>query len=313
MPEKTFDVVTGAFGYSGKYIAKLLLDKGRRVRTITGSPERENSFGEKVVPFPFNFDKPEKLVETLRGADVLYNTYWVRFNHGDFTHEAAVRNTFILFAAAKEAGVRRVVHVSITNPSEDSPLEYFRGKARQERALMESGLSYAILRPTVLFGDEDILINNIAWVLRNLPVFGLFGFGDYRLRPVFVEDMAALAVEHGGRDENVVIDAVGPESFTFRELVEMIAGAIGVKRAIVPMPPFAAHFFGAAMGKLKGDVLITREEIEGLMAGLLDTDSPATCPTRLSEWIRENRETLGRRYASELARRLDRKSAYEKL
>ncbi|MGK7346795.1 MAG: SDR family oxidoreductase [Candidatus Nitrospinota bacterium M3_3B_026] len=313
MSEEAFDVVTGAFGYSGKYITKFLLEKGRKVRTITGSPERENPFGEKVAPFPFNFGKPEKLVETLRGADVLYNTYWVRFNHGDFTHEAAVQNTFTLFAAAKEAGVRRVVHISITNPSEDSPLEYFRGKARQERSLMESGLSYAILRPTVLFGDEDILINNIAWVLRRFPAFGLFGFGDYRLRPMFVEDMAALAVEQGEGSENVVIDAVGPESFAFRDLVETIADAIGVRRLIVPMPPFAAHLFGAVMGKLKGDVLITRDEIDGLMAGLLDTDSPATGATRLTEWIRENRETLGRKYSSELARRLDRKSAYERL
>ena len=175
-------VVTGAFGYSGKYIAARLLDAGHDVHTLTNSPDRENPFGGKVRATPFNFDSPQRMVEVLRGADVLYNTYWVRFNHGDFSHSLAVNNTLKLFSAAKEAGVRRVVHVSIANPSEQSDLEYFRGKARLERELIESGLSYCILRPTVLFGKEDILVNNIAWTLRRLPVFGVFGDGEYGIQ-----------------------------------------------------------------------------------------------------------------------------------
>ncbi|MDP3185816.1 MAG: NAD(P)H-binding protein, partial [Anaerolineales bacterium] len=183
MPIPEFHVVTGAFGYSGKYIAARLLAEGRRVCTLTNSVKRANPFGGKVEARPFNFDRPDELVESLRGAEVLYNTYWVRFNYSFFKHESAVQNTLALFDAAKKAGVKRVVHVSITNPSEDSPLEYFSGKARLEQALIESGLSYAILRPTVIFGQEGILINNIAWALRHLPVFGVFGDGKYRLQP----------------------------------------------------------------------------------------------------------------------------------
>ena len=128
---------------------------------------------------------------------MLYNTYWVRFNYGSFSHAAAVENTLALFAAARQAGVGRVVHLSIANPSEDSPLEYFRCKARLERALRESGLSYAILRPTVLFGGQDILINNIAWMLRRLPVLGVFGDGRYRLQPIYVDDLAAWPSSKG--------------------------------------------------------------------------------------------------------------------
>jgi len=168
-------VVTGAFGYSGKYIAVRLLDRGETVRTLTDSVNRPHPFGDRIRAEPFHFDDPEKMAASLAGADVLYNTYWVRFNYGDFRHSTAVENTMKLFRAAREAGVRRVVHVSITNPSEGSELEYFAGKARLERALIESGLSHAILRPTVLFGKEDILVNNIAWGLRRLPVFGVFG------------------------------------------------------------------------------------------------------------------------------------------
>jgi uncharacterized protein YbjT (DUF2867 family) len=304
-------VVTGAFGYSGRYIATHLLEAGVRVRTITSSPERASPLQGRIEAHPFHFDERAKLVESLRGASVLYNTYWVRFNARYFRHSSAVDNTLTLFRAAKEAGVARVVHVSITNPSEDSPLEYFHGKAVLERALRESGLSHAILRPTVLFGEEDILINNIAWVLRSLPVFGVFGSGDYRLQPVYVDDLARLAVAQGNERTNVVIDAIGPETFTYRELVRTIGQAIGKPRPILSVPP--ALGFGVAwiLGKLLGDVVVTKPEIDGLMADLLYVASPPAGSTKLSEWARAHASTLGLRYHSELGRRRNRKQGYE--
>ena len=201
MSKKQIHAVTGAYGYSGKYIAQRLLNAGHQVITLTNSPQRTNPFGERVPAYPFNFDRPHELTETLRGVSVLYNTYWVRFNHETFQHASAVNNTLVLFEAAKAAGVQRIVHVSITNPSEDSELEYFSGKAQLEKALIASGISYAILRPTVLFGKEDILINNIAWLLRKFPVFGIFGDGRYRLQPIYVDDLAQLAVEQGQESE----------------------------------------------------------------------------------------------------------------
>jgi uncharacterized protein YbjT (DUF2867 family) len=306
-------VVTGAFGYSGKYIARRLLDAGHRVRTLTNSPNRPNPFGGAVEAHPFYFNRPEALADSLRGAAVLYNTYWVRYNHKDFRHSQAVDNTLALFDAAKRAGVGRVVHVSIANPSEDSPLEYFRGKAQLERALVESGLSYAILRPTILFGKEDILINNIAWTLRRLPVVGVFGGGRYRIQPIYVDDLARLAVEQGGRTDNCIINAAGPEAFTYRELLKTIARAIGRRRLVVSVPPALGYSMSRLIGLLVGDVIITRDEVKGLMAGLLAVDTPPTGTTRLTDWIAENAETLGRRYASELARRKNRSASYESL
>ena len=307
---KELHVVTGAFGYSGKYIATRLLAEDRRVRTLTNSLHRSNPFGEQVEVHPVNFDQPDKLVESLRGATVLYNTYWVRFNYSFFKHESAIQNTLTLFRAAKEAGVERVVHVSITNPSEESPLEYFSGKARLEQALIESGLSYAILRPTVLFGKEDILINNIAWALRHLPFFGVFGDGNYRLQPIYVDDLAALAVEQGKRREKAIIDAIGPETFTYGELARTISEIIGVKRPIIFVPPALGYAVGWVIGKLVGDVLITWPEVKGLMGDLLFTESPPAGTTRLTEWTREHKDILGVRYASELARRKNRDQSY---
>jgi len=306
-------VVTGAFGYSGKYITRRLLDAGHRVRTITNSTGRKNLFGDAIEARPFNFDDYPRLVESLRGAKVFYNTYWVRYNHRLFKHADAVENTLTMFRAAAEAGVERVVHVSISNPSEDSPLEYFRGKARLERALAESGISHAILRPTVLFGKEDILINNIAWSLRRFPVFPLFGFGRYKIQPVFVDDLAEMAVEQGQSRENCTINAVGSETFTYRELIEKLARIIGVRRLILPTPPPLAHFGSMLIGRAVGDIIITGPEIKGLMAGLLHVDTPPTGRTSLTQWSTENAATLGVRYASELARRKDRTAAYEDL
>jgi len=305
--------VTGAFGYSGRRIAERLLASGETVRTLTQSPNRPNSFRNRIEIFPYNFDHYEELVKSLRGVSVLYNTYWVRFNHRDFKHETAVQNTLILFRAAKEAGVRRVVHVSITNPSEDSPFEYFRGKAQLERALRESGLSCAILRPAVLFGGEDILINNIAYLLRRLPLFAIPGSGAYRLQPIHVDDFADLAVTQGHLQNNTVTNAIGPETFTFRGLVDALDGILETHRLVVNLTSPIVTWAGYFLGKVMGDVLITPEEVRGLMADLLFTGTPPTGTTALTAWARQNVSLLGHRYHSELARRRNREAGYEKL
>ncbi|MBN1516532.1 NAD(P)H-binding protein [Candidatus Sumerlaeota bacterium] len=305
--------VTGAFGYTGRYVAERLLSHGIPVRTLTGSPQRDSPLQGQIEVAPFHFDDPAALTESLRGVEVLHNTYWVRFNYERFKHMTAVENTLRLFEAAEKAGVRRVVHVSISNADENSPLEYFAGKGRLERALQESGMSHAIVRPAVLFGGEDILINNIAWALRRLPVFGVFGDGSYGLRPVHVEDMADLMVELASGRRNVVVNAIGPEQYSYRGLIELLIEAIGVKRMIVNTPPRLNYWMGWALGKLMRDVMITREEIDGLMAGLLEVEGSPTGTTKLSTWIRAHADTLGRRYHSELARRVDRIKNYEML
>jgi NADH dehydrogenase len=251
------------------------------------------------------------LKAALEGVSVLYNTYWVRFNHSTFHHSEAVENTIKLFDLAKEAGVKRIVHTSITNPDKNSKLEYFAGKGFLEESLINSGISYAILRPGVIFGSEDILINNIAWMVRKFPVFGVFGDGKYRLQPIFVEDFADLAVEQGQKTENIIIDAIGPETFTYRELVKTISTIIlGKERRVFSMPDEIGYWVSKLVGTIKGDKLVTREEIKGLKADLLFTNSPSAGKTKLTEWLRANENTIGKKYANELKRRLDRTIAY---
>lgn len=302
--------VTGAFGYSGRYITKRLLEAGHDIITLTNSGHRPNPFGDKVVAFPFCFEEPQKLRDCLRGVDALVNTYWVRFDHRLFTHGQAVANTKILFSAAREAGVRRIVHVSITNPDSTSDLPYFRGKAELESTLKGLGVSYCILRPTVLFGKEDVLINNIAWSLRHLPAFGVFGSGDYRLQPIYVDDLAQAAAKkvEGCGDE--IVEAIGPETFAYRELVARIRSALGVKCPIISVPPEVGYWGCRLVGLFVGDVVITREEIRGLMEDRLFVDAPPLGETKLTAWIEQHKDTLGLHYTSEMARRVDRRSEY---
>jgi len=295
-------VVTGAFSYTGKYATRLLLDRGYRVRTLTFHPLRENQFGPQVEPFPYNFDRPERLVESLRGASALINTYWVRFPRGDATFEGAVRNSRVLIDAAARAGVRRIVHVSIANPSLNSPFGYYRGKAQLEQAVAASRLAYTILRPAVIFGLEDILINNIAWFVRKFPVFGIPGSGRYRIRPIFVEDMARLLADAVERRSNCVVNAAGPETFSFEELVRLISCHLGMDPLLLHLPMPLAYASTRAIGWLVGDVILAWQEYRGLMADLLAPGGPSTGETRLSNWLRENRDRIGRGYASEVAR-----------
>ena len=303
-------VVTGALGYTGRAVAERLIAQGVRVRTLTNSTDRPNPFGAALDIKPLAFDDADALARSLDGCEVLYNTYWVRFNHRLFNFERAVANTKALFAAAKRAGVARVVHVSILHARKADDLGYYKGKHELELALESLGVSHAMVRPGVLFGRFDVLVNNAAWVLRRLPIFGVFGDGSYALRPMHVDDMADLMVRAGAGREDQIIDAVGVERFTYRQLVAEISRIIGVRKPIVSVPPSAGYAVSKLVNPMVNDVIITREEISGLMRGLLDSDQPATGSTKLTEWAEMHKAELGVRYANEIGRRIERSKAY---
>jgi NADH dehydrogenase len=299
-PTRT-DVVTGAFSYSGAAIARELLAAGHQVRTLTGHPGRAPA-GTDIDVRPLAFDDPGALARDLAGAHTLYCTYWVRFPHGGVTHQTAVENSRVLFGAAASAGVKRIVHVSITHADPASPYPYFRGKGEVEGHLRASGVPYAIVRPAILFGGNGVLLNNIAWLLRRVPVFAVGGRGDYRIRPIHVDDLARLCVDLGGKADSVTIDAVGPESVTFTEMVTAIRAATGSRALIVPAPGWLIPSLSAVLGMALRDVLLTREEYQAMADGLADSDGPATGQTVLTDWIASHGAELGRVYASELDR-----------
>ena len=295
-------VVTGAFSYTGSYVAKRLLEQGVSVRTLTRSTGRESPLGGLVPAFPLDFSNPDRLRLSMEGAGVLYNTYWIRFGRRQTTFEQAVDNSRRLFDAAVKAGVERIVHFSVANASSESRLPYFRGKGQVEEILKSSGLSYAITRPTLVFAEGDLLLNNMAWALRHFPIFPVFGNGDYRVQPIYAEDLAAQAVEAGAGGENSVADAAGPENFTFEELLRLLASAVGARIRLVNTPAPLGFALTRLVGLLLRDAVLTRDEVDGLMAGLLTSGAAPTGTTRLGDWLADNRGILGRRYISELRR-----------
>jgi uncharacterized protein YbjT (DUF2867 family) len=296
------DVVTGAFSYTGRAIAEELLRRGGSVRTLTRRPAPRDPLGVRIESAELQFRDAGRLRDALAGADTLYNTYWIRFEHGASTYGRAIANTRRLLGAAREAGVRRIVHVSVTNARLDSPLPYFRGKAQLERDVADSELEHAIVRPTLVFGPRDILVNNIAWSLRRSPVFPIAGDGRYRVQPVSVEDVATICVDAARGDAAMVVDAAGPELLTFEELVALVAAAVGRNVRLVRAPRRLVLALARLVGALKRDVMLTDEELTGLEASLLTSVRPPLGTASFGSWVAASGESLGRGYVSELAR-----------
>jgi NADH dehydrogenase len=272
------------------------------VKTITTHVDKPNMFGAKVKAYPYNFENPVRLIETLQGADTLYHTYWIRFEHGRQTFGKAVANTKILFQCAAKAGIKKIVHISVTNASVDSPLPYYAGKGQQESVLQESGTAYSIIRPTLVFGNEDILVNNIAWLIRKFPIFPIMGDGSYKMQPIFAEDLAKIAVESSREEDSLLIDAVGPETYSYTQFVKTISSAIGRDVKFFNVSPGVGILLGRLIGIYVRDVILTSDELNGLMSNLLTSKQRPNGSMKFSEWIKANHRSVGAVYFSELER-----------
>jgi NADH dehydrogenase len=278
--------VTGATSYTGRFIAERLRAAGDEVVDLTRA----------------ELASPDRLEAALRGCDTLYNTFWIRFERGAVTYAWATQRSFDLFAAARRAGVRRIVHVSVINAAADAPTAYFRAKAAVEEALIGSGVEHAIVRPTVTFGPGDILLNNLAWTLRRLPLFGIPGTGRYPIQPVHVDDIADLAVHAASLPSGTIVDAAGPDTYTFREFVALVRESVGSRALVIPMPVGASLLAARLIGLVVRDVVLRRDEVTELQVGLMRSSDPPTGRIRLADWLATNADTIGRRWANELDR-----------
>ena len=297
------DAVTGAFSYTGSAIARELLARDRQVRTLVRSPPPAgHPLAESVEVAPLALDDQAALVSALAGIEVLHNTFWIRFPRGRSTFEWAIAASARLFRAAAAAGVERIVHISVTRPSVSSPYAYFRAKAAVDELALGGSVPATSVRPSLVFGGrQEILVNNIAWFLRRSPAFAV-PRRPCRVQPVHVEDVARIAADAGGSPEPGIVDAVGPETFTYRELVEHIAAAVGSRARLVPLPEQAVAALGRTAGVPLRDTVVTAEELGALTASLLTSDEPPLGRVSFSEWVAGQADWLGREYHSELER-----------
>jgi uncharacterized protein YbjT (DUF2867 family) len=278
--------VTGASSFTGRFIAQRLIEAGHQVRDLT----RADLAGQ------------ERMQAALQRSDTLYNTFWIRFERGPITCAWAIERSRMLFEAARQAGVRRIVHISVINASRDAPTAYFRAKGVVEEALVATGIGHAIVRPTVTFGPGDILVNNLAWTLRHLPAFGIPGDGRYPIQPVHVEDVAEAAVRASSMAESITLDVGGPDIFTFNDFVALVRRAIGSRALVVHMPVTASLAAARLIGLLVRDVVLTRHEVTELQEHLMFSTQPPAGTIGLGEWLQANADGLGRRWANELDR-----------
>jgi NADH dehydrogenase len=295
------DAVTGAFSFTGRAIAQQLLAEGRDVVTLVRRPPPADA-DPRIRTVPFGFDDPAALAASFAGVDTFYNTYWIRFERGEMTFDRVIRNTQTLLAAASTAGVRRVVHVSVVNAGPNAPTKYFVAKARLDDVVRASGLSHAIVRPTLTYGPGDILVNNLSWVLRRMPAFAIAGDGEYRLQPVHVEDVARIAVAAGRESGDLDVDAAGPDILTFNRFVRLLADAVNSGTWLFHAPRAISHLGAWALGTLVRDVMLTGDEITELTASLLVSARPPAGRIGLPAWASAHADELGRRYHSELDR-----------
>ena len=299
--------VTGAWSYLGHHITRELLARGTSVVSLSSRTVPDpDPFQGSVQAKPLVWDVSE-LTKSLAGTETLVNTYWVRHDRppighrGIWTsHAEATRNSCILLNAARAAGVQRVVHISITQPSASSHLTYFRGKALVEEHLVKSGMSYAILRPSCFFGGGDILINNIAWAVRRFPFFLLPRPLGYRIRPMHVADMAQVACNWAERQDNAIRDACGPDQFGFENLVKFLGQTLVSREPrIVAFPTAVCLRLYQTAGLFIGDTILSRAELEGLAQDLLGSDEEPLGTIKLSEWVAQRTDTLGRSFHPE--------------
>lgn len=294
--------VTGSFGFTGRPLTERLLAAGHEVVTLSRRSGADDPLGARVTVRPFDPARPDDLAASLAGIETLFNTFWLRFPRGRQTFEGAVAQSAVLLAAARQAGIRRVVHVSVVNAAPDGETPYVRAKAALESVVRSSGMEWVIVRPTLTYGPGDILINNLAWALRRLPIYGMPGLGRYTVQPVHVDDVARICVEAAGGDPGLVIDAAGPEVLRYRELVELVGAAVHSRSIVLPLPHMVVLAAARVLGLLVRDVVLTRDEIRELTSSLLTSKESGRGEIRISEWVPANADTLGRRWSSELAR-----------
>ncbi|HXR24984.1 MAG TPA: NAD(P)H-binding protein [Candidatus Binataceae bacterium] len=268
--------IAGGSGFIGRAIVRRLAAiPGLTVRVLTRDPvkARVRLAAEGKVDFvSADVNDPARLATVIAGADTIINA--VQFDgypiekpsRGLTFNRVDYGGTVSLIAATKAAGVPNFIYISGAAADERSPNPAFRAKGRAERALRDAGLAFTILRPSLVYGPEDRVVNGLAKAIRMMPVMVVPGSGQQKLRPLLVDDLAAcVALAIGGRGRNGIYEVGGPDPMTFDELVRLVMEITGHKRPIIHVPENLLLVAGAVAEKLPG-ALFSRDAVAFLVA-----------------------------------------------
>ena len=264
MPAKTV-AIAGGSGFIGRAIARRLASTGEiKVRVLTRNPDTARARLELpgVEFVRGDVGNPATLKDALAGASAIvdavqFDGYPIENPRRGFTFERIdYGGAAALIAAARQAGVAQFIYVSGAAADENSTHPGFRAKGRAERAIRESGLSYTIFRPSLVYGREDKVVNGLARAIRFAPVMGVPGTGRQNVQPVLVDDLAAcVALAVSGRGRNQTYDIGGPDLMTFDEMMKVIMDASGHRRLLFHIPEAVMRAVGGVLEKLPKPLL----------------------------------------------------------
>ena len=268
-------LVTGGTGFVGTHLVNTLLRRGHAVATLARTPERaHNRYNRGVEVVGGDVLEPGSLIRAAAGREAIVHLVGIIFETRrqsfDAMHRQAVEN---VIAAAKPAGVRRLLYMSAMGAAADAPSAYSRSKAAGESAVRQSGLDWTIIRPSLIFGPGDGFFSGLAPIVRGNPGFiPVIGSGQTRFMPVSVYDVARVFADSLDRPETIgrTYEVGGPQTFTLNELYREIALAVGKPRK--PMIHFPlwwgrllAHGFEWAHRRGVTDApALTRDQLKSL-------------------------------------------------
>jgi len=237
--------VTGATGYIGQHLVARLVSQGERPRCLVRDMKRATRIlpTDKVELVQGDTTQFVTLENAVQGVDTIVHAAFVTADHkqsaGNSYAQTNVQGTAHLIKAAKAAGVKRIIEISGLGTKPDKPGTYMQGRYLAEQMLIDSGLDWTIIRPSVLFGKDAPFIKGLADLVRTAPVVPLIGGGKTRFQPIYVEDVVTVickVLADREHTNNKIYTIGGPAYYSFSEVFDVLLQAMHISRAKVYAP-----------------------------------------------------------------------------
>ena len=261
-------LVTGATGFLGRRVIRELLDRGDQVRCLVHTPGRERIFHHRDVEVQYgSVRNPESLSNAFYDVEAVAHLVGIiRPRRRDSFEGIHREGTINVLTAAKEAGARHFLHVSVIGSANDRTYPYLYTKWLGEQEVINSGLPYTIFRPSMLYGEGDEFLNALAGLVRLFPLVPVIGSGNNRMQPLAADDLARCIAATLGREDlkGRTLDLGGPGRLNYNELVSEVAKAMGKRHLKVHLPTWLMYAVAKVSQGLLSRAPITTDQIKML-------------------------------------------------